>query len=97
MVLNETLKVFRNGLFGLEVIMKKSRLASILVLLLLSCSTFAQQKTKQFDPNEGTGKVPKLVILKTDHDFGKIDKTQKVTAQFKFKNEGDGILQIKDV
>lgn len=77
--------------------MKKSRLASILVLILLSCSIFAQQKTKQFDPNEGTGKVPKLVILKTDHDFGKIDKTQKVTAQFKFKNEGDGILQIKDV
>ncbi|CAM2065537.1 DUF1573 domain-containing protein [Sulfidibacter corallicola] len=40
---------------------------------------------------------PKLVFEKTDHDFGDIDKGDKVETEFKFTNTGDEVLQIQDV
>lgn len=40
---------------------------------------------------------PKITFEKTEHDFGTIDKGDKVTHEFKFTNSGDAVLEISDV
>ncbi len=40
---------------------------------------------------------PKLEMEKSQHDFGDIDKGEKVSTVFNFKNTGDAPLEIKDV
>jgi len=54
-------------------------------------------KEKQTVAKETTTGAPKIVVEKDVHDFGKIDKSEKVTANFKFRNEGAGVLEIMDV
>jgi len=42
-------------------------------------------------------KGPKLVFDKTTHDFGEISPMGKYSCTFTFKNEGDEILEIKEI
>jgi len=43
------------------------------------------------------GKAPKIVFEETEHDFGTIGKSTTVEHIFRFKNEGDAVLVIKEV
>lgn len=40
---------------------------------------------------------PAITFEKTEHDFGTVDKGDKVTHEFKFSNSGDAVLEISDV
>jgi len=81
--------------------MKNIRFAFILCTLFLSVLAFAQDKATTVDDSQSkvvsAENAPKIVVEKAEHDFGKIDKTQKVTAKIKFQNTGKGVLEIKDV
>ena len=55
------------------------------LLLVGGTSLFAQDNT------------PKIEFEKSQHDFGDIDKGEKVTTVFKFKNTGSAPLEIMDV
>lgn len=86
--------------------MKNLKFAINCAVIIFSISLMAQDapKIQKAEPQNETvvtpipkGEVPKIVIDKTEHDFGKIDKTNKVTAIIKFRNEGKGVLEIKDV
>jgi len=41
--------------------------------------------------------TPEIVLEKDAHDFGEIDPGSKNKGEFKFTNEGDGILKIKKI
>jgi hypothetical protein len=86
--------------------MKNTLWAFVFAAVLFSFNSMAQNlpKIKNAKPAEVTKTVPavqvdfpKMVIDKTEHDFGKIDKSKKVTAHIKFRNEGKAVLEIKDI
>lgn len=49
------------------------------------------------EDNKNAKKGPKIDFESAEHDFGDIDKGEKVTTKFKFKNTGDVALEIKNV
>jgi hypothetical protein len=44
-----------------------------------------------------TGKVPKLILEKNQIDFGNVEEGKIVIAKISFRNNGNGILEIRDV
>jgi len=42
-------------------------------------------------------KVPKITFTETNHDFGKVEKGVELAYEFRFKNEGEDTLVIKNV
>ncbi len=86
--------------------MKKMREVVVLGCILFSVSLLAQEmpKTQKVEKKGGPetapvqkNGVPKLVLEKKEHNFGKIDKTSKANTVIKFRNEGTAVLEIKDV
>lgn len=57
------------------------------VLLMLAAAVFGQATTD----------APKIVINKTEHNFGEVKKGANATYTFVFKNEGKTDLEIKRV
>ncbi len=57
------------------------------ILITLAVAAFAQASTG----------APKIVIAKTEHNFGEIKKGANATYTFTFKNEGKSDLEIKRV
>lgn len=43
------------------------------------------------------GKVPKLILEKNQIDFGNVEEGKIASAKISFRNNGNGILEIKDV
>lgn len=44
-----------------------------------------------------TGKVPKLILEKNQIEFGNVEEGKIATAKISFRNNGNGILEIRDV
>ena len=66
--------------------------AQLLTIIILFAGVFAANAQ---ETTEGEG--PKIVVENSLFDFGDIDKGQKVTTIFKFKNEGKAPLEILNV
>ncbi len=47
--------------------------------------------------NVNAGNSPKLILSKSEYNFGEIEEGKKVQAVIEIKNEGDGTLEIKDM
>ena len=62
-------------------------LRTSLIMILISTAVLAQE----YQPK------PDLYFTKFSHDFGTIEKGEKVSVNFEFKNAGDGELEISDV
>jgi len=43
------------------------------------------------------GKAPRVVFAETEHEFGEVDQGTKVSHVFKLRNQGAGVLHIKNV
>ena len=65
------------------------KIKAISLVALMLCTFFAMAQ-------EGANGA-KLVVENPSHDFGEIDKGEKVTTVFKFKNAGDAPLEIQKV
>jgi hypothetical protein len=64
------------------------------VLMIMACFSIL---AKAEDAPAASDAKPKIEMETLTHDFGKIDKTQKVDAIFKFKNTGNAVLEIIDI
>lgn len=86
------------------------KLSPVLLALVLGLSTASFPQTiggqtaeaQKPDANnaakpEGKAAAPKLVITKTQHDFGELKKGVLAQYEFKFKNEGTSELTINSV
>ena len=68
--------------------MKPGKIFGIVaVLVMLAVAVLAQ----------ASAGAPKIVITKTEHNFGEIKKGTNATYTFTFKNEGKTDLEIKRV
>ena len=67
----------------------KTRLSFMLIFISISWQIVAQ--------DSGTDKIPFMEFEQATHDFGDIDKGEKVTHVFKFKNTGNAPLEIQNV
>lgn len=67
----------------------KAQLLTIIILFAGATAALAQETTD--------GEGPKIVVENSLYDFGDIEKGQKVTTVFKFKNEGKAPLEILNV
>lgn len=82
--------------------MKLSPVLLALVLGLSSASFGQTAEAQKADANgaakpENKATPPKLVIPKTQHDFGELKKGVLAQYEFKFKNEGASELTINSV
>jgi hypothetical protein len=75
----------------------KSRLISLTLAALLALAVSAFGQTPSATQPARTPAAPKLVINKTQYDFGDIKKGQAASYSFTFKNEGKAELQILNV
>jgi hypothetical protein len=68
--------------------MKPGKIFGIVaVLITLAIAAFGQASTD----------APKIVITKTEHNFGEVKKGANASYTFTFKNEGKADLEIKRV
>lgn len=76
--------------------------ALILIIVLVAVAAFvpAQQEmppAASTPPPALAQDAPKIVFETLSHDFGKLNPDQRVNCEFKFKNEGKGVLEIQNV
>ncbi|MHC1745123.1 MAG: hypothetical protein AB9873_19130 [Syntrophobacteraceae bacterium] len=80
---------------------RQSQLCLILLLplVLANCALFGKSSTpaETARPEATTGGTPKVVLTETTYDFGKITEEKDYIHEFVVKNEGTGVLQIKEV
>lgn len=78
-----------------------------LFMILTSCQRGSETKNDQQaesdvetdiikNPEENEGALPAISFEKSEHDFGKVTKGEKVAHSFKFSNEGDAPLVISN-
>jgi hypothetical protein len=73
----------------------KIREVVLTVALVISFSAAAAAQEKNGSPPSNG--APRLVIESFTHDFGEVKAGEPLKYSFKIKNEGTGVLQIKNV
>lgn len=71
----------------------------LLPLFLVNCALFGKsdKPAETAKPEVTTGGTPKVALTETTHDFGKITEDKDYIHEFIVRNEGTGVLQIKEI
>ncbi len=70
----------------------------IVPLILANCALFGKKEpAADLEPLASTGAPPKVVLPETTYDFGVIAEEKDYVHEFVVKNEGTGVLKIREV